>query len=138
MLRIKKIKPLFTSVLTTGDKYESDFIENGIIVANKGDLKLYQTVLATGSAVRDINVGDKVFINPKNYAVMKYDPNSVKNEFDMQKVIRWNLPWVQVEDKDGREKDCLLLADRDIQFVYEGEEKKSESVLVVSNKISLS
>ena len=137
-MRIKKIKPLFTSVLTTGDKYESDFIENGIIVANKGDLKLYQTVLATGSAVRDINVGDKVFINPKNYAVMKYDPNSVKNEFDMQKVIRWNLPWVQVEDKDGREKDCLLLADRDIQFVYEGEEKKSESVLVVSNKISLS
>ena len=122
MLHIRKIKPLFTTVVTTGYKYEEDMHENGLIVAKKGDLKLYQKVIAVGSSVRDIQVGDTVMFNPKNYAVMKYDPNSVKNDMDMNKVVKWNLPWVIVDDENGKPQDCLLLNDRDIQFVFEGEE----------------
>lgn len=139
MIKIKKLKPLFTGVLTTGDKYEKDFIESGIVIAKEGDLKLYQTVLALGSSVREINVGDKVMINPAAYAQMKYDPNSVKNDFDMNKVVKWNLPWVEIEDENGEEKECLLLNERDIRFVYEGEEKESESLIVFNsqNKIHL-
>lgn len=129
MLRIKEIKPLFTSVLTTGDKYEEDMKDNGIIIANKGDLKLYQTVLAVGSSVRDIQVGDQVMIDPKNYAQMKYDPNSIKNDMDMNKVIKWNLPWVIVDDADGNPQDCLLLNDRDIRFIFKGEEVKESIIL---------
>lgn len=136
MLHIKKIKPLFTKVLTTGDRYEDDMYTKGIIVANKGELKLYQKVLAVGTSVRDIKVGDTVMINPNNYAVMKYDPNSIKNDMDMNKRIKWNLPWVTIDDENGKPKECLLLNDRDIEFVFEGEEK-SETIIVEDNKILL-
>lgn len=129
MLHIKKIKPLFTSLVTTGNKYTEDMRENGIIVANKGDLKLYQTVLAVGSSVRDIQVGDTVMIDPKNYAIMKYDKNSLKNDMDMNKVIKWEMPWVILEDEHGNPKDCLFLNDRDIKFVFEGEET-NESIII--------
>lgn len=129
MLHIRKIKPLFTTVVTTGYKYEEDMHENGLIVAKKGDLKLYQKVIAVGSAVRDIQVGDTVMFNPKNYAVMKYDPNSVKNDMDMNKVVKWNLPWVIVDDENGKPQDCLLLNDRDIQFVFEGEEVNEKIII---------
>lgn len=136
MLHIKKIKPLFTKVLTTGDKYEEDMLTKGIIVANKGDLKLYQKVLAIGTSVRDIQVGDTVMINPRNYAVMKYDPNSIKEDMDMNKRVKWNLPWVTIDDENGKPKECLLLNDRDIEFVFEGEEK-NETIIVEDNKILL-
>lgn len=136
MLHIKKIKPLFTKLLTTGDKYEEDMYTKGIIVANKGDLKLYQKVLAVGTSVRDIKVGDTVMINPNNYAVMKYDPNSIKNDMDMNKKISWNLPWVTIDDENGKPKECLLLNDRDIEFIFEGEEK-NEKIIVEDNKILL-
>lgn len=136
MLHIKKIKPLFTKVLTTGDRYEDDMYTKGIIVANKGELKLYQKVLAIGTSVRDIKVGDTVMINPNNYAVMKYDPNSIKNDMDMNKRIKWNLPWVTIDDENGKPKECLLLNDRDIEFVFEGEEK-NETIIVEDNKILL-
>lgn len=136
MLHIKKIKPLFTKVLTTGDKYEEDMLTKGIIVANKGDLKLYQKVLAIGTSVRDIQVGDTVMINPRNYAVMKYDPNSIKEDMDMNKRVKWNLPWVTIDDENGNPMECLLLNDRDIEFVFEGEEK-NETIIVEDNKILL-
>ena len=122
-LHIKKIKPLFTNILVTGDKYEEDVKSNGMIIYQKGDLKLYQTVLEVGSMVRDIKVGDKVMITPKNYEVKKYDSNSIKEDMGMNKIISYNMPWVTIEDK-GELKECLLLIDRDIEFVFEGEEVK--------------
>lgn len=137
MLHIKSIKPLFTSVLTTGDKYETDMRSNGIIVASKGDLKLYQKVLAIGSAVRDIKVGDTVMIDPSAYAVMRYDKNSIHNDLDNNKVIRWNLPWVSIDGEDGKNIECLLLNDRDIRFVFEGEEK-DEVIMMPDSSIIVS
>ena len=135
MLKIKSIKPLFTNVLTTGDKYEGDEKDNGLIVANKGDLKLYQTVIAVGSMVRDIKVGDKVMINPKNYAVKKYDPNSVKEDMGMNSTIGYQMPWVTVDDAEGNPQECLLLLDRDIEFIFEGEEvQENESSLILPKK----
>ena len=120
---------MFTNLLVTGDKYEEDMRENGIIVANKGDLKLYQKVLAVGSSVRDINVGDMVKFNPKNYAVMKYDPNSIKSDMDMNKVLKWNFHWVTIDDEQGKPRECLMLTDRDIEYVFEGEET-NESIII--------
>lgn len=137
MLKIKTLKPLFTSILTTGNKYEEDVKENGIITNKKGDLKLYQKVLAVGTSVRDIKVGDQVMFSPKDYVVMKYDPNSVKNDMDMNKVVKMNLPWVKVDDEEGKPQDCLLLKDRDILFVFEGEEV-SDSIILPETKIYLS
>lgn len=136
MLHIKKLKPLSTYLLTTANRYEEDMRENGLIVATQGDLKLYQTVLEVGPIVRDIKVGDQVMIDPKNYMVMKYDPNSIKNDMDMNKVIRWNFPFVEVDDEKGKTKECLLLTDRDIKFVFEGEET-NETIIIPDKSIIL-
>lgn len=122
MLKIKKIKPLFTSIVTTGDRYTEDMYDGGIIEAKKGDLKTYQRVLAIGPSVRDIAVGDLVMINVLNYAVRQYDPNSVKNDLGMNKTIEYRFNWVVMDDEEGNPQDCLLLNDRDILFAFEGEE----------------
>jgi hypothetical protein len=114
---------MFTSVLTTGDKFESDMTDKGILVAKKGDLKLWQKVIAIGSLVRDIEVGDMVMINPAGYAKKKYNKNSIQNDLDNNPIITYEFPWVTIEEEEGVEKECLLLNDRDIQYVFEGEEK---------------
>lgn len=122
MLKIKSITPLFTSIVTTGEKYSEDmYDEHGLIECKKGDLKTYQKVIAVGSAVRDIKVGDQVMINVMNYAVKKYDPNSVKEDMGMNKVVDFRFNWVTIENEEGP-KECLLLNDRDVLFVFDGEE----------------
>lgn len=136
MLHIKKIKPLYTSIVVTGNRYEEDMYEHGLITSKKGDLKLYQQVLAVGSSVRDVQVGDMVMFTPRDYAIMRYDENSVKNDMGMNKVIKWNLPWITIDDENGNPKDCLLLKDRDIEFVFEGEEV-NESIVVPDKKLIL-
>jgi co-chaperonin GroES (HSP10) len=139
MLHIKEIHPLFTNILVTGSKYEKDEKEGGLIIAKKGDLKLYQKVMAIGSMVRDIKVGDQVMINPKDYQVTKYDPNSVKEDMGMNKVVGYKLPWVTIDGEDGYPVECLLLKDRDIEFVFEGyEDPEADSIIVPDNKIIVS
>ena len=137
MLHIKKIKPLFTSIITTGDKFEKDIIEGGIIVANKGDLKLWQTVIAVGSSVRDIAVGDKVMINPAAYVVRKYDKNSIQNDLDNNPSLGFKFNWVTVDDENGNPRDCLLLNDRDISYAFEGEEKAETIIKPAKKKVLL-
>ena len=80
MLHINSIKPLFNHVLVTANKFEKDMISNGVIIAGKGDLKLWQTVVGTGPTVRGIDVGDQVMIIPDHFAVKKYNKNSVQND----------------------------------------------------------
>ena len=135
MLKIKTIKPLFTSIVTTGDKFEKDVTVGGIIQQDqkKGDLKLYQKVLAVGSAVRDIKVGDMVMINPINYVRKKYSKDSVQNDMDNNPTLSINIPTVPVTDENGNIQECLLLTDRDIQFVFEGEEV-NESIIIPEKK----
>ena len=118
MLKIKKFKPMFTSMLVTGEKYSEDmYDDHGLIECKKGDLKTYQKVLEVGPSVRDIKVGDMVMINIMHFAVMEYDPNSVKNDMGMNKVKRWNFNWVTVNDQD-----CLVIDQQDVMFGFDGEE----------------
>ena len=135
MLKIKTIKPLFTSIVTTGDKFEKDVTVGGIIQQDqkKGDLKLYQKVLAVGSAVRDIKIGDMVMINPIAYVRKKYPKESVQNDMDNNPTLSINIPTVLVTDEKGNTQECLLLTDRDIQFVFEGEEV-NESIIIPEKK----
>lgn len=132
MLHIKKIKPLFTSIVTTGDKYEEDMYDNGLIVARKGDLKTYQKIIAVGSSVRDIKEGDQVMINVMNYAVRKYNKNSIQNDMDNNPVLEFKFNWITMDDEEGNSKECLLLNDRDVLFAFEGEEKNER--LIVPDK----
>lgn len=132
MLHIKKVKPLFTNIITTGEKFSEDMIDGGIIIARKGDLKLWQKVIAIGSAVRDINVGDMVMINVEHFMVKKYDKNSIQNDLDNNPTIGYHFNWVTIDDENNEPQECLLLNDRDIQYVFEGEEK--DDIIQVSGK----
>ena len=57
MIEIKSIKPLFTGIITTADKYtEDDVPKSGIVFKVEGSVRDYQKVLAVGSSVRDIKI----------------------------------------------------------------------------------
>ena len=118
MLKVKKIKPLFTSLITTMDKYEQDKITNGGLIdtsKQQGTLKEYQTVLAVGDSVRNIKVGDLVCVNPARFAVRKHEKGSMRDGIITDNpVVGYNFYIVEM---DG--KNCLLLQDRDIEFIIE-------------------
>lgn len=122
MLKIKKIKPMFTALITTMDRYDHDVMTgSGIIDTTKqqGGVKEYQTVLAVGSSVRDIKVGDIVCINPTRFAVKKHQAGTLKDGVITDNpVIKYNFDVVEM---DG--KFCLLLQDRDIDFIIEDYEE---------------
>lgn len=129
MLHVTKIKPLFDHLLITADRFEKDMIHSGVILANKGDLKLWQTVVAVGSVVRDIKVGDKVMINPNDFAVKKYNKNSVQNDLDNNPIITYNFPFETVDDEKGNPNDYLYISDRNVKYVFEGIEKDDSLIL---------
>lgn len=130
---IKKIKPMFTSVITTKDKYGIDDQPKGTIIDPKkisGALKEYQKVVAVGSAVRDVKVGDIVMINPERFA--RYEPyragDGMREKIDGsgRKLLGFEFPTVEI---DGVEH--LLIEERDITFVVEEwEEDKPDSGII--------
>lgn len=135
MLHIKKITPLFTGIVTTGNRFEKDYKSNGIIIAKKGTLKSWQKVLAVGSTVRDIKVGDMVMIDASNYAVRRYSKDSIQNDMDNNPTLQYKFNWVTIDDENGNPQECLLLNDRDIQYIFEGEEV--EDSIIVPDKTGL-
>ena len=129
MLKIKTIKPMFDSLVTTMNKYEEDGYENGVIVKQAGVLKEYQKVIAVGPAVRNIEVGDMVMINPIRYAKMKHKEGSLKNGVITDNpIIGYEFRTVTINDEE-----CLYLQSQDIMYSFEGEEVEDKK----DNKVSL-
>lgn len=122
MLKVKKIRPMFTSLITTMDKYEQDKLTDGGLIdtsKQQGALKEYQTVLAIGDSVRNIQVGDLVCVNPSRFAVRKHEKGSMRDGVIADNpVVTYNFDVVEM---DGRQ--CLLLQDRDIEYVIEDYEE---------------
>lgn len=118
MLKIKKIKPMFTSLITTMNKYEQDTLTKGGLIDStkqQGTLKEYQTVLAIGDSVRNIKVGDLVCVNPDRFAVKKHKEGSLKDGVVTDNpVITYNFDIIEMGGQQ-----CLLLQDRDIEFIIE-------------------
>lgn len=135
MLHIKKIKPMFDHLLVTADRFEKDMTEGGVIIAKKGDLKLWQTVVAVGSVVRDIKVGDQVMIIPEHFALKRYSKDSVQNDMDNNPTLKYIFPFETMDDKNGNPLSYLYISDRDVKYVFEGEEK--EDAFVIPNKPKL-
>lgn len=126
---IKKIKPLFTTVVVSADRYEEDVSVNGIYDVHKmsGALKDCQTVMAVGDMVKNIDVGDLVSIDLSRYAVLKHSEGSLKNGvISDNPVVRYNLKTMEL---DG--KECILLQDRDIEYVIEDYEEIQESKSII-------
>ena len=138
MLKIKKIRPMFNSLITTMDKYEEDVkTVGGLVDSSKlqGTLKEYQTVLAVGDFVKNIKEGDLVFINPIRFAVKQHREGSLKDGVITDNpIVKYNFDIVEM---DG--KQCLLLQDRDISFIIEDYEEipevKSSLILPEEPKI---
>ena len=108
---------MFTALITTMDKYEQDVKIGSLIDTSRqqGGLKEYQKVLAVGSSVRDIKVGDIVCVNPARFAVRKHQAGSLKDGVVTDNpVTTYNFDVVEM---DG--KQCLLLQDRDVDFIIE-------------------
>lgn len=118
MLKIKKIKPMFTAIVTTMDKYNHDVITAGGLIdttKQEGGLKEYQTVLAVGGSVRDIQVGDIVCVNPTRFAVKQHKAGTLKDGIITDNpVVKYNFDVIEIDNKQ-----CLLLQDRDIDFIIE-------------------
>ena len=137
MLHIKSIKPMFTSIVTTADRFEEDYTENGMILASKGDYKPWQTIISIGDSVRNLKKGDKVMVNLDNYVVRKYDKNSLQNDLENNKKVRYAFNFVTLDDNNGNPKECFLFNDRDILYSFEGEEK-ADIIKVPKTKLIIS
>ena len=122
-IKINEIKPLFTTIITTLDIYEEDLIENGILKAPQGSLRMYQKVLAVGSSVRDVKVGDIVLLNFKDYIVRKFKENSIKEDMSAQEdEYVYDIPKILIGGKI-----CGKFQDRDVEgVVTEFEEFETE------------
>lgn len=122
---------MFTALVTTMERYGADELQGSIIDPSKmsGALKEYQKVVAIGSSVRDIAVGDLVKINPIKYAVYKDKrKNSVVNNLEEyhNEIVGYDFPQIEL---DGVAH--LLLQDRDIEFVItDYEDVKPQSNLI--------
>lgn len=98
-IKITKIKPPFTTVITTLNVYEEDLIVDGIVRVPKGSLKLYQEVVAVGPNVRDIKEGDLVLLNLENYVKRKYRDNSIKEDIsEMEEEYTFDIPKIIISD----------------------------------------
>lgn len=119
MIKINKIKPMFTAIVTTMEKYENDQYNNGLLTKSKGTLKEYQRVIAVGSTVRDINVGDMIWINPSRFALKKHKEGTLKDGIVTDNpTVEYNFDVIQL---DGVKH--LLLQDRDVEFIIEDYEE---------------
>lgn len=135
MIRIKDIKPMYTAVVTTADKYEDDaYIAGSTLIDSskiKRGLKEYQRVVKVGSFVKEVKEGDLVAINPRNYAVRKYAPNSLKGNMDeyTNEIVSYSFNVLEI---DGKEH--LMIQERDIDFVitdYEEIEEDPEPSIII-------
>ena len=120
--KIKKVRPLFTGVITTAKKFVGDQTtkKGGIIVDTRkmdGDLNFYQTVVSVGSTVRGLKEGDIVKLNFSRFAKAKHTPGAVDEATNKQfDNLSWDyeIPVIIIEDTE-----YLFLQDRDIEYVVE-------------------
>lgn len=121
-------------LVTTKDECtDEDVSKGGLIVKSKGTLKEYQRVVAIGPMVRNIQVGDLVCINPRRYAVRKYQDGSLKDGVIKENpVLSYHFNVIELDHIPH-----LLLTDQDIDFVIEDfkeEEEPQESTIIVPER----
>ena len=119
MKKIKKVKPLFTTVITTMNSNEESEATNdlGLIDTTKEVVGIseFQEVLAIGNMVREVAVGDIVCVNPTRFAKMQHREDSLKNGvIGDNPVITYDFDVIEIDDKI-----CLKLDTRDISYVVE-------------------
>lgn len=137
-LKLKNIQPRANTVITTAiryyeknnkeakDKYIKTRKDNQHLISLKEDKnlpKLVQKVVAIGPVVHDVKVGDIVKINPLHYLDRKLIQQRESLERDVLDLTgtRVKETYSELDYKfptiDINEKECLLLYDRDIDYI---------------------
>lgn len=130
---IKKVIPTFDNLLVTLNKYPLDLKTRGGIIDNSraGAVKEYQTVVAVGPMVRDIKVGDIVYINPKRYAVMEHKKGTLQDGVIKDNpIVGYKFDIIEV---DGVEH--MFIQYGDVKFVAEIEEFEENPTIVEGSQL---
>lgn len=124
MLKVKSIRPVYTRLITTADRYTESQKVGSILDANKleGRYKEYQTVVKVGSSVREVKEGDIVLIDPSRYMKRKYNDNSLREDFVENPIVEINIPTVTMNDTD-----YFMIEERDIAYIIEDSEEVPDS-----------
>jgi len=114
MLNIKDIRPVYTRIITTADKYTESQKIGSLLDANKleGRYKEYQTVVRIGSSVREVKEGEVVLIDPSRYMKRKFSDNSLREDFVENPIVSIDIPTITM---DG--VDYFMIEERDIAYV---------------------
>lgn len=120
MLKVKDIRPVYTRLIITANKYEETQMNGNLIDVNKmeGRYKEYQTVVRVGSAVREVKEGDVVLIDPSRYMKRKFSDNSLREDFVENPIVEINIPTVTMNDED-----YFMIEERDIAYVIADSEE---------------
>jgi len=119
---IKKVRPLFTGVITTAVRYKGEqYASKGSLIIDTrkldGSMNPFQRVYAVGGTVRDIKEGDVVKINFSRYAKAKHIPGAIDEAENIQSdnlSITYEIPLIVINDVE-----YLFIQDRDIEYVVE-------------------
>lgn len=119
MFKIKKVKPLFTGIVTTAQKYVGEVTTAGGILLDttrmEGSLNPYQRVISVGDMNKDIKEGDIIKINFKRYAKAQHLPGAIdeaqNKQFDNMSVV-YEIPMINL---DGQE--CLFIQSNDVEYI---------------------
>lgn len=122
MIITKKIKPMFSGILTTCKmNKESDYIADGSKIGlidsskMKNTVSELQEVIAVGSQSGGVKVGDIVCVNPMRFSKMQHREGTLKDGvISDNPVVQYNFDIVLLEDEPH-----LLLDSRDIKYIVE-------------------
>lgn len=119
MFNIKKVRPLFTGVITTARTYSDDVrSESGLYLGTTkmaGSMNPYQYVVAVGSMVKDIKPGDIVCINFKRYMKSQHVPGAIENNIQKDNFSQvLEVPAITIDGVDH-----LFIQNNDIEYVVE-------------------
>ncbi len=128
---IKKVRPLFTGIITTATTYKGEVKTNGGIILDTrkmdGSLNPYQTVVEVGNMVREVKPGDIVKINFKRYEKARHLPGAIdeaeNKQFDNLS-IGVEIPSIVINDTE-----YLFIQVNDIEYVVEDYDVDSGGLL---------
>lgn len=119
MFTIKKVRPLFTGVVTTARKYVGETTTAGGLIVDttkmEGTLNNYQIVTAVGTMVKDLKEGDIVKINYKRYAKAKHLPGAIEDNIQSDNMsVVYEIPMINIAGEE-----YLFIQNNDIEYVVE-------------------
>ena len=119
MFTIKKVRPLFTGVVTTARKYVGETTTAGGLIVDttkmEGTLNNYQIVTAVGTMVKDLKEGDIVKINYKRYAKAKHIPGAIEDNIQSDNMsVVYEIPMINIAGEE-----YLFIQNNDIEYVVE-------------------